>query len=205
MAAPLGRLRWTTMQSRRPHARSGWRPCESAPVLLAAPGLAVNAAEVAGNAALVRAANGGHTRRAYAPAGVPCTPRASPRASALQLASDCRDREQGPTSPRVAVISPRSKSTKLKVAGSGEPAPVPIKLTTELRCELQSLTCSPDPSSPRARASSQPHAARLELKKRAITASHRFHAHPRDPNHPACPISRRAAELSTRHGQRKHR
>ena len=66
--------------SRRPHARSGWRPSESATVLLAAPGLAVIAAEVAGNAALVRA-NGGHTPWCiYAPAsgdsrpaGVPCT------------------------------------------------------------------------------------------------------------------------------------
>ena len=46
--------------SRRPHARSGWRPSESATVLLAAPGLAVIAAEVAGNAALVRAASGGN-------------------------------------------------------------------------------------------------------------------------------------------------
>ena len=80
IAAPLGMLRWTTMQSPGPHGRSDWRPSESATLLLAAPDLAENAAEVAGNAALVRA-NGGHTPWCiYAPAsgdsrpaGVPCT------------------------------------------------------------------------------------------------------------------------------------
>ena len=44
----------------RTSSRSGWRPSEPATVLLAAPGLAENAAEVAGNAALVRAASGGN-------------------------------------------------------------------------------------------------------------------------------------------------
>ena len=85
--------------SRRPHARSGWRPSESATVLLAAPGLAVIAAEVAGNAALVRAASGGNAVHMHWRG---CRAHRGPQRRSWPLAR-CRDREQRrmPRSTRV--------------------------------------------------------------------------------------------------------
>ena len=194
------------MQSRGPHPRSGWRPSEPATVLLAAPGLAENAAEVAGNPALVRAANGGRQRRACAPRG--CRAHRGPQRCSWPVAR-CRDREQCrmPSSRQytcsahlcacVAVYLP-----KLLYCGAASPCSFPSRLDTNgVRCELESFTRSPDPSFSSSARELAATRRTFGAQKRAITASHRLSPLPQPPS---SPISHRAAELSTRHGQRKH-
>ena len=182
MVAPRWRLRRTTMQSRGPHPRSGWRPSEPATVLLAAPGLAENAAEVAGNPALVRAASGGRQRRACAPRG--CRAHRGPQRCSWPVAR-CRDREQGrmprsrqyTSSAHLACmcrgLSPQT--IKLLYCGAASPCSFPSRLDTNgVRCELESFTRSPDPSFSSSARELAATRRTFGAQKRAITASHRL-------------------------------
>ena len=163
-------------------AAAGGPASEPATVLLAAPGLAENAAEVAGNPALVRAASGGRQRRACAPRG--CRAHRGPQRCSWPVAR-CRDREQGrmprsrqyTSSAHLACmcrgLSPQT--IKLLYCGAASPCSFPSRLDTNgVRCELESFTRSPDPSFSSSARELAATRRTFGAQKRAITASHRL-------------------------------
>ena len=183
MVAPRWRLRRTTMQSRGPHPRSGWRPSERA-----GHGAAGRSRprRDRGRGCWQRGTRAGgkrRQRRAYA-LGRECRAHRGLKRRNWPLAR-CRDREQGrmprsrqyTCSPHLANmcrgLSPQT--IKLLYCGAASPCSFPSRLDTNgVRCELESFTRSPDPSFSSSARELAATRRTFGAQKRAITASHRL-------------------------------